>query len=118
MTIAENITVSWKNRFTTKPSFCVDARSVGSFETIASVCVNDTQYTFTSLDTDLCEELSFTVTPTDGERNGTSSEPVTDYFKNRKGACVNIMPIISKLPYSFPYVRRYQLCSMPAVKNC
>ena len=77
------ITISWENPFTTDLEFCVDAKSVGSSKAIAMVCVNGTQYTFTSLDSDVCEELSFTVTPTDRMRNGKASPPVTGYFQRR-----------------------------------
>ena len=80
------ITISWEKPFTTDLEFCVDAKSIGS--SIAMVCVDDTQYTFTSLDSDVCEELSFTVTPTDRMRNGTASPPVTQYFQRRRGIMV------------------------------
>ena len=69
-----DISVSWNNPFTTDHSFCVDAKSS---ETVVSECVSGTRHVFTSLDSDLCEDLSFTVTPTvtiEGvQKNGTSS---------------------------------------------
>ena len=84
-----DITVSWNNPFTTDLSFCVDARLAGSSETVVSECVSGTRHVFTSLDSNLCEDLSFTVTPTvtvEGVwRNGTSSKPVVDYFRGRGG---------------------------------
>ena len=88
-TTGYSITVYWENLFTTNVTFCVDTQSVGSPETlIASVCdISGTQYTFTFLESDVCEELSFTITPTDGVMNGTTSQPVTntEYFLWRRG---------------------------------
>ena len=84
-----DITVSWNNPFTTDLSFCVGTKLVGSSETVVSECVSGTRYVFTSLDSDLCEDLSFTVTPTvtvEGiQMNGTSSKPVVGYFRGRRG---------------------------------
>ena len=87
------ITVSWNNPFTTDLSFCVDAKLAGTSETVASECVSGTRFVLTSLDSDLCEDLSFTVTPTvrvEGvQMNGTSSKPVAGYFRGRRGAIHN-----------------------------
>ena len=96
-----DITISWNNPFTTDLSFCVDAKSAGpgSSETVVSECVSGTRYVFTSLDSNLCEDLSFTVTPTvivEGvQRNGTSSKPVVGYFRGRRGSiCIMEFSII------------------------
>ena len=84
-----DISVSWNNPFTSDLSFCVDAKPIKSSETVVSECVSGTRYVFTSLDSDLCEDLSFTVTPTvtiEGvQMNGTSSKPVVGYFRGRRG---------------------------------
>ena len=93
------ITVSWNNPFTTDLSFCVDAKSAESSETVVSECVSGTRYVFTSLDSHLCEDLSFTVTPTvtvEGvQMNGTSSKPVVGYFHGRRGTmCIESSIII------------------------
>ena len=83
------IAVSWKNPFTTDLSFCVDAKLAGTSETVVSECVSGTRYVFTSLDSDLCEDLLLTVLPTitiEGvQMNGTSSKPVAGYFWGRRG---------------------------------
>ena len=88
-----DISVSWNNPFTTDLSFCVDVRSVESSETVVSECVSGTSYVFTSLNSNLCEDLSFTVTPTvtdEGvQKNGTSSNPVVGYFRGRRGSIYN-----------------------------
>ena len=80
-----DITIFWENPFTTNISFYVDVRSVGTSKTVASVHISGTQYTFTSLENDLCEVLSFTITPTSRGSNGTSSQPVVAYFQGRRG---------------------------------
>ena len=83
------ITVSWNNPFTINLSFCVDAKSVKSSETVRSECVSGARYVFTSLNSHLCEDLSFTVTPTvrvkGVQMNGMSSKPVVGYFRGRRG---------------------------------
>ena len=94
-----DITVSWNNPFTSDLSFCVDAKPVKSSGNVVSECVSGTRYVFTSLDSDLCEDLSFTVTPTvtvEGvQMNGTSSKPVVGYFHGRRGTIMIIYIIYS-----------------------
>ena len=43
------------------------------------------QYLFTSLNHSVCDRFSFTVTPTEGGRRGTSSQPVTGFFTQAGG---------------------------------
>ena len=99
--VSENdVSVSWDNPFTTNLTFCVDARSVDSSETVMSKCVYGMKLVFTSLNSDLCEDLSFTVTPTvtvEGvQMNGTSSKPVVGYFRGRRGIPMHVDPINMK----------------------
>ena len=89
------IRISWSDPFTTDLSFCVDAKLAGTSETVVSECVSGTEFVLTSLNSDLCEDLSFTVTPTvtsEGvQMNGTSSNPVVGYFRGRRGAVYTII---------------------------
>ena len=83
----DTITISWVDQpFTTNITFCVDViQMFGSTETsllVSSKCgLTDTAYTFTSPGHGPCDRYKFTVTPTDGVDNGTSSDPVIGYFR-------------------------------------
>ena len=85
------ITISWVDQpFTTNITYFVDVIQIfGSTETsllVSSVCeLTDTVYPFLSLGHGPCDRFNFTVTPTDGVNNGTSSEPVTGYFTQATG---------------------------------
>ena len=80
------ITISWVDQpFSTSITYCVDViQTFGSTETsvlVSSECgLTETVYTFTSPGHGPCNTFNFTVTPTDGVDNGTSSEPVIGYF--------------------------------------
>ena len=51
-----------------------------------SVCGLVNEYIFTySNPISVCDRFSFTVTPTDGEMRGTTSEPDTGFFMSTKG---------------------------------
>ncbi len=51
-----------------------------------SVCGLVNEYIFTySNPISVCDRFSFTVTPTDGEMRGTTSEPVTGFFTRAEG---------------------------------
>ena len=61
---------------------------LGSTETVPldPVCgLTGTQYTFSHPDHTVCDRFSFTVTPTEGGRRGTSSQPVTGFFTQARG---------------------------------
>ena len=85
------ITISWVDHpFTTNITYCVDViQMFGSADTsqlVPSVCgVTETMYPFPSPDHGPCDRFNFTVTPTDGVNNGTSSEPFTGYFTQATG---------------------------------
>ena len=85
------ITVSWVDQpFTTSITYCVDViQTFGSDETsllVSSGCgLTETVYTFTSPGHGPCDRYNFTVTPTGGVDNGTSSEPVIGYFTQATG---------------------------------
>ena len=87
----DSITFSWGSyNFTTNITYCVDVtQTFGSTDTsqlVSSECgLTVTVYTFTSPGHGPCDTFNFTVTPTDGVDNGTSSEPVTGYFTKATG---------------------------------
>ena len=84
----DTITLSWgKYNFTTNITYCVDVNQpFGMPLLVSSECgLTDTVYTFTSPGHGPCDRFNFTVTPTDGVTNGTSSEPVTGYFTPDRG---------------------------------
>ena len=62
--------------------------TLDSTETVVlnSVCglVNEYIFTYSNL-ISVCDRFSFTVTPTDGEMRGTTSEPVTGFFTRAEG---------------------------------
>ena len=61
---------------------------LGSTETVPldPACgLTGTQYTFSHPDRTVCDRFSFTVTPTEGGRRGTSSQPVTGFFTQARG---------------------------------
>ncbi|XP_064391943.1 uncharacterized protein LOC135339654 [Halichondria panicea] len=63
--------------------------TLDSTETVVlnSVCglVNEYIFTYSNL-ISVCDRFSFTVTPTDGEMRGTTSEPVTGFFTRAEGS--------------------------------
>ena len=87
----DTITISWVDyNFTSDITYCVDVvQMLGSDETSLLVSseygLTETVYTFTSPGHGPCDTFNFTVTPTDGEDNGTSSEPVIGYFTQARG---------------------------------
>ena len=60
------------------------------------VCgLNGTQYTFSYPNHTVCDRFSFTVTPTEGERSGTPSQPVTGFFTQARGVYMSCQPCIA-----------------------
>ena len=90
----DTITISWVDyNFTSTITYCVDVvQMFGSTETsqlVSSECgLTETVNTFTSPGHGPCDTFNFTVTPTDGVNNGTSSEPVTWYFTQVRGGLI------------------------------
>ena len=82
----DTITISWVDHpFTTNITYCVDVIQILRLnETtllVLSVCgLTGTAFSYISPGHDHCDRFNFTVIPTDGVDNGTSSEPVTGYF--------------------------------------
>ncbi len=82
-----NITVTW----TALPSteYCVDINktTLDPTETMVldSVCGLANEYSFTYTNYSVCDRFSFTVTPTEGEMRGTTSEPVAGFFQTARG---------------------------------
>ncbi|XP_064391413.1 uncharacterized protein LOC135339233 isoform X4 [Halichondria panicea] len=71
--------------------YCVDITrtTLDSTETVVldSLCGLANEYTFTySNPISVCDRFSFTVTPTEGEMRGTTSEPVTGFFTRAEGS--------------------------------
>ena len=70
---ANILTLSWSAfNFTSDVNYCVDYQIDRH---ILSECVNQTQYYFPYINYTICDRFSFTVTPTEGGRRGTSSQP-------------------------------------------
>ncbi|XP_064391332.1 uncharacterized protein LOC135339104 isoform X5 [Halichondria panicea] len=83
------ITVMWNALPLTK--YCVDINrtTLDSTQTVVldSVCGLANEYIFTySNPISMCDRFSFTVTPTDGEMRGTTSEPNTGFFTRAEGS--------------------------------
>ena len=97
----DTITISWVDyNFTFNITYCVDVvQMFGSTETsllVSSECgLTETVYTFTSPSHGPCDTFNFTVTPTDGVDNGTSSEPVTGYFTQARGGLIKSLIVLN-----------------------
>ena len=88
LTAPNTITVMWNALPLTE--YCVDITrtTLDSTETVVldSLCGLANEYTFTySNPISVCDRFSFTVTPTEGEMRGTTSEPVTGFFTRAEG---------------------------------
>ena len=89
--MTNTITIFWDDQpFTTNITYCVDVtQTFGSTETsllVSSECgLTETVYTYKSPGHGPCDTFNFTVTPTDGVDNGTSSEPVIGHFTQATG---------------------------------
>ncbi|XP_064391314.1 uncharacterized protein LOC135339104 isoform X3 [Halichondria panicea] len=89
ITAPNTITVTWNALPLTE--YCVDITrtTLDSTETVVldSVCGLANAYIFMySNPISVCDRFSFTVTPTDGEMRGTTSEPVTGFFTRAEGS--------------------------------
>ncbi len=87
LTAPNTITVMWNALPLIE--YCVDITrtTLDSTETVVldSVCGLTNEYTFTYSNPSVCDRFSFTVTPTEGEMRGTTSEPVTGFFTRAEG---------------------------------
>ncbi len=88
LTAPNTITVTWNALPLTE--YCVDITktTLDSIEIVVldAVCGLTNKYTFTNSNPiSVCDRFSFTVTPTDGEMRGTTSEPVTGFFTRVEG---------------------------------
>ena len=88
LTAPNTITVTWNALPLT--NYCVDVNTtiLDLTQTVVldSVCGLVNEYIFTySNPISVCDRFSFTVTPTDGEMRGTTSEPVTGFFTRAEG---------------------------------
>ena len=84
----DSITLSWVSyNYTNNITYCVNIIQLNETSLlVSSECgLTETVYTFTSPGHGPCDTFNFTVTPTDGVDNGTSSEPVTGYFTQARG---------------------------------
>ena len=86
--VSNTITVMWNALPLTE--YCVDITktTLDSTETVVldSVCGLANEYIFTySNPISVCDRFSFTVTPTEGEMRGTTSESVTGFFTRAEG---------------------------------
>ena len=86
----DTITVSWVDQpFTTNITYFINViQTFGSTETSPLECVlteSATMFTCCSPDHGPCDRFNFTIAPTDGVDNGTSSEPVTGLFTQARG---------------------------------
>ena len=90
----DTITISWVDyNFTSTIAYCVVVlQTFGSDETsqlVSSECgLTETVYSFIISGHGPCDTFNFTVTPTDGVNNGTSSEPVIGYFTQARGGLI------------------------------
>ena len=85
------ITVTWNALPFT--NYCVDVNrtTLDSTETVVldSECGLTNEYIFTYFNPiSVCDRFSFTVTPTEGEMRGTTSEPVTGFFIRGQKVCM------------------------------
>ena len=88
LTAPNTITVTWNALPLTE--YCVDiTRTIlDSTQTVVLdyVCGLANEYIFTySNPISVCDRFSFTLTPTEGEMRGTTSEPVTGFFTRAEG---------------------------------
>ena len=86
---AQSIIIDWSGQnFTTSIMYDIDITRMVLGSTVQELSVQGltgTQYTFSHPDHTVCDRFSFTVTPTEGGRRGTSSQPVTGFFTQARG---------------------------------
>ena len=97
---SSNVNISWSDHnFTTAITYCVEI-NLGSTETVLlnPVCgLTGTQYIFSYPNHTVCDRFSFTVTPTEGERSGTPSQPVPGFFTQARGVYMSCQSCIATL---------------------
>ncbi len=94
LTAPNTITVTWNALPFT--NYCVDITrtTLNSTDTVVldSVCGLANEYIFTySNHISVCDRFSFTVTPTDGEMRGTTSELCTGLFTRVEGVFIPVL---------------------------
>ncbi len=94
---ASTITVTWSAVPLTEYCVNINKTTLNSSETIIldPVCTNTNHFNLTYLDHSVCDRFSFTVTPTDGGRRGTTSEPETGFFTISGGKCSCVCFIVN-----------------------
>ncbi len=88
LTAPNTITVTWNALPFTEYSVDTTKTTLDYTEIVVldSVCGLANEYIFMYSDpTSVCDRFSFTVTPTDGEMRGTTSEPDTGFFTRAEG---------------------------------
>ena len=88
LTAPNTITVMWNALPLTNYSLDITRTTLNSTETVTldSVCGLANEYIFMySNPISVCDRFSFTVTPTEGEMRGITSEPVTGFFTRAEG---------------------------------
>ncbi len=84
-------------------NYCVNINrtTLDSTETVVfdskSVCGLANEYIFMYSNPSLCDSFSFTITPTEGEMRGTTSEPDTGFFRTVRGHYVIIIICIVRV---------------------
>ncbi len=90
LTAPNTIIVMWNALPLT--NYCVDITktTLDSSAVFNSTCAHglSNEYIFMYSNPSVCDRFSFTVTPTDGEMRGTTSEPVIGFFTRAKGVYV------------------------------
>ncbi len=86
-------------------NYCVNIfrATLDSNETVVfdSVCGLANEYMFMYSNRSVCDRFSFTVTPTEGEMRGTTSEPVAGFFQTARGVCACMVRIILLLHFVY-----------------
>ncbi len=65
--------------------YCVDITRTTLDSTETTVCGLANEYIFVYPNRSVCDRFSFTVTPTEGEMRGTTSEPDTGFLMRAEG---------------------------------
>ena len=93
--IASNILTLYlsDHNFTTEVHYYVDVHQANKNRDILSAYVNKTQYPFQYEDHTVCDRFSFTITPTEMGRNGTSSQPVFGHFTQARGTVCFVLKL-------------------------
>ncbi len=100
---ASSISVTWNAVPLTEYCVNINRTTINSSETVIPnpACDITNHFNFTYTNHSVCDRFSFTVTPTDGGRRGTTSEPETGFFTRAEGVGNHMYVIVYMCTYLY-----------------